>query len=180
MSARTRPITTTAGTSPFAFSEAALAECRAIIARYPQGRSKSALIPILHIAQAENDGWKRDCADRDRLPDPCRQPADAFTTTRRRSGDWHRCGIHTARWRRGARCDRDELAVRYIGARAALRLQRCRCRGGRERDRARSRRRCVCGNSAGQRAGILQSIRCASGKRWRYSRSDAAVNRRLG
>lgn len=57
MSARTRPITTTAGTRPFAFSEAALAECRAIIARYPQGRSKSALIPILHIAQAENDGW---------------------------------------------------------------------------------------------------------------------------
>ncbi|MGV3636500.1 MAG: NAD(P)H-dependent oxidoreductase subunit E, partial [Flavobacteriales bacterium] len=57
MSARTRPITTTEGTKPFAFSEAALAECRALIARYPEGRSKSALIPILHIAQAENDGW---------------------------------------------------------------------------------------------------------------------------
>ena len=57
MSARARPITPTEGTKPFAFSEAALAECREIIARYPAGRSKSALIPILHIAQAENDGW---------------------------------------------------------------------------------------------------------------------------
>ncbi len=57
MSARTRPITTTEGTRPFAFSEAALAECTALMARYPHGRSKSALIPILHIAQAENDGW---------------------------------------------------------------------------------------------------------------------------
>ena len=57
MSARTRPITTTEGTRPFAFSEAALAECRALMARYPAGRSTSALIPILHIAQAENDGW---------------------------------------------------------------------------------------------------------------------------
>ena len=57
MSARTRPITTTAGTKPFAFSDAALAECKATMARYPEGRSKSALIPILHIAQSENDGW---------------------------------------------------------------------------------------------------------------------------
>jgi NADH-quinone oxidoreductase subunit E len=47
-----RPITTTEGTRPFAFSEAALAECRALMARYPEGRSKSALIPILHIAQS--------------------------------------------------------------------------------------------------------------------------------
>jgi hypothetical protein len=52
MMRRTRPITTTEGTRPFAFSEAALAECRALMARYPEGRSKSALIPILHIAQA--------------------------------------------------------------------------------------------------------------------------------
>ena len=28
-----------------------------IIKRYPQGRQKSALLPILHIAQAENNGW---------------------------------------------------------------------------------------------------------------------------
>lgn len=57
MSARVRPITTTEGTKPFAFSQAGLEECKALMARYPEGRSKSALIPILHIAQAENDGW---------------------------------------------------------------------------------------------------------------------------
>lgn len=28
-----------------------------IISRYPAGRQKSALLPVLHIAQAENDGW---------------------------------------------------------------------------------------------------------------------------
>lgn len=28
-----------------------------IISRYPQGRQKSALLPVLHIAQAENGGW---------------------------------------------------------------------------------------------------------------------------
>ena len=28
-----------------------------IIRRYPAGRQKSALLPILHIAQAENNGW---------------------------------------------------------------------------------------------------------------------------
>jgi len=27
------------------------------MARYPEGRSKSALLPILHIAQSENEGW---------------------------------------------------------------------------------------------------------------------------
>lgn len=28
-----------------------------IIKRYPEGRHKSALLPLLHIAQAESDGW---------------------------------------------------------------------------------------------------------------------------
>jgi NADH-quinone oxidoreductase subunit E len=28
-----------------------------IISRYPEGRQKSALLPVLHIAQAENKGW---------------------------------------------------------------------------------------------------------------------------
>lgn len=28
-----------------------------IIKRYPQGRQKSALLPVLHIAQSENGGW---------------------------------------------------------------------------------------------------------------------------
>lgn len=57
MGATIKAVTTTEGTPPFAFSESALAECRAIIARYPADRTKSALIPILHIAQAENSGW---------------------------------------------------------------------------------------------------------------------------
>ena len=57
MGATLKAVTTTEGVAPFAFSEAALAECRAIMARYPEGRTKSALIPILHIAQAGNDGW---------------------------------------------------------------------------------------------------------------------------
>jgi len=39
------------------FSEEALAECNKIIKRYPSEKQKSALLPILHIAQAENDGW---------------------------------------------------------------------------------------------------------------------------
>ncbi|MBZ0206161.1 MAG: NADH-quinone oxidoreductase subunit NuoE [Flavobacteriales bacterium] len=53
----TKPHTTTDGIAPFAFSEDALSECRTILGRYPAEFSKSALIPILHIAQAENDGW---------------------------------------------------------------------------------------------------------------------------
>lgn len=32
-------------------------EVRKIIARYPEGRQKSALIPLLHLAQAEFGGW---------------------------------------------------------------------------------------------------------------------------
>jgi len=28
-----------------------------IIKRYPEGKQKSALLPVLHIAQAENNGW---------------------------------------------------------------------------------------------------------------------------
>jgi NADH-quinone oxidoreductase subunit E len=39
------------------FSEEKLKEVQRIIARYPDGRQKSALIPILHLAQEEFDGW---------------------------------------------------------------------------------------------------------------------------
>lgn len=53
----TKPNSATEGVAPFTFSEEALAECRTILARYPAEFSKSGLIPILHIAQAENDGW---------------------------------------------------------------------------------------------------------------------------
>ncbi|HPR85242.1 MAG TPA: NADH-quinone oxidoreductase subunit NuoE [Prolixibacteraceae bacterium] len=40
-----------------AFSPETLELISKIIKRYPEGRQKSALLPILHIAQAENDGW---------------------------------------------------------------------------------------------------------------------------
>jgi NADH-quinone oxidoreductase subunit E len=39
------------------FSEDTMAVAKNIIARYPEGRQKSALIPILHLAQSEFDGW---------------------------------------------------------------------------------------------------------------------------
>jgi NADH-quinone oxidoreductase subunit E len=39
------------------FKPEAMATVQKIIARYPAGKHKSALIPILHIAQAEFEGW---------------------------------------------------------------------------------------------------------------------------
>jgi NADH-quinone oxidoreductase subunit E len=39
------------------FSDKKLQEVEKIIARYPQGKQKSALIPILHLAQEEFGGW---------------------------------------------------------------------------------------------------------------------------
>src|SRR5919199_5144957 len=39
------------------FSEDKLKRANEIIARYPEGRQKSALLPILHLAQEENGGW---------------------------------------------------------------------------------------------------------------------------
>lgn len=39
------------------FSEQKLKEVETIIARYPQGKQKSAVIPVLHLAQQEFGGW---------------------------------------------------------------------------------------------------------------------------
>jgi len=39
------------------FSEEKLAKVSEIIARYPQGKQKSALLPVLHMAQDEFGGW---------------------------------------------------------------------------------------------------------------------------
>src|SRR6478672_3739368 len=39
------------------FSEEKLKKVQEIIARYPEGKQKSALIPVLHMAQEENGGW---------------------------------------------------------------------------------------------------------------------------
>ncbi|MDI9319911.1 MAG: NAD(P)H-dependent oxidoreductase subunit E [Phycisphaerales bacterium] len=39
------------------FSQEKLAKAQEIITRYPEGKQKSALIPILHLAQEEFGGW---------------------------------------------------------------------------------------------------------------------------
>lgn len=39
------------------FSDASMALVQKIIKRYPEGRQKSALLPVLHLAQAEFGGW---------------------------------------------------------------------------------------------------------------------------
>jgi NADH-quinone oxidoreductase subunit E len=39
------------------FSEDTLALVNRIIKRYPEGKQKSALLPVLHLAQSEFDGW---------------------------------------------------------------------------------------------------------------------------
>jgi NADH-quinone oxidoreductase subunit E len=39
------------------FSDDAYALVQKIMKRYPEGKQKSAIIPVLHIAQAEFDGW---------------------------------------------------------------------------------------------------------------------------
>jgi NADH-quinone oxidoreductase subunit E len=39
------------------FSEQKIQKVKEIIARFPEGKHKSALIPVLHIAQEENGGW---------------------------------------------------------------------------------------------------------------------------
>lgn len=42
---------------PIKFSDKTLELIQRMIKRYPEGKHKSALIPVLHIAQAEFDGW---------------------------------------------------------------------------------------------------------------------------
>ena len=39
------------------FSDATLEVAQRIMKRYPEGKHKSALLPLLHLAQAEFDGW---------------------------------------------------------------------------------------------------------------------------
>lgn len=41
----------------FQFSESALAEVQELTKKYPEGREKSALLRLLHLAQEENSGW---------------------------------------------------------------------------------------------------------------------------
>ena len=39
------------------FSDETLAVVHKLMKRYPEGKQKSAVIPVLHVAQAEFDGW---------------------------------------------------------------------------------------------------------------------------
>jgi NADH-quinone oxidoreductase subunit E len=39
------------------FSEEKLSKVKEIVARYPEGKQKSALIPVLHLAQDASGGW---------------------------------------------------------------------------------------------------------------------------
>jgi len=43
--------------SELKFSEEAMKTVQTIISRYPTGKHKSALLPVLHVAQAEFGGW---------------------------------------------------------------------------------------------------------------------------
>jgi NADH-quinone oxidoreductase subunit E len=45
------------GLGRLTFSDESLALAQNLMKRYPEGKHKSAIIPILHIAQAEFDGW---------------------------------------------------------------------------------------------------------------------------
>jgi NADH-quinone oxidoreductase subunit E len=39
------------------FTEDRIQKAKEIIARYPEGKHKSALLPLLHLAQEQNDNW---------------------------------------------------------------------------------------------------------------------------
>ena len=43
--------------APFAFTAENESRAQAIVAKYPQGRQASAVIPLLDLAQRQNDGW---------------------------------------------------------------------------------------------------------------------------
>lgn len=41
----------------FSFSEQQLEQVKQVTGRYPEGKQKSALLPLLHLAQDSNNGW---------------------------------------------------------------------------------------------------------------------------
>ena len=43
--------------APFAFTPANVEKANAIVAKYPKGKQQSALLPLLDLAQRQNDGW---------------------------------------------------------------------------------------------------------------------------
>lgn len=42
---------------PFSFTDENVAEAKRIIAKYPEGRQQSAVMPLLYLAQEQNNGW---------------------------------------------------------------------------------------------------------------------------
>ncbi len=44
-------------TETFAFTAENMAKAKAFIAKYPEGRQASAVMPLLDLAQRQNDGW---------------------------------------------------------------------------------------------------------------------------
>ena len=48
---------TPSGVGGLQFSDEKLQKVQEIVARYPEGKQKSALIPVLHLAQEEFGGW---------------------------------------------------------------------------------------------------------------------------
>lgn len=49
-------------TADFAFTAETLATAKTIIARYPEGRQASAVMPLLDLAQRQNGGWLTEAA----------------------------------------------------------------------------------------------------------------------
>ncbi len=41
----------------FSFSKSNLTKAKQLMAKYPQGRQKSAVLPLLELAQRQHDGW---------------------------------------------------------------------------------------------------------------------------
>ena len=41
----------------FQFNDQQMTECKRLVARYPEGKQKSALLPVLHLAQESSNGW---------------------------------------------------------------------------------------------------------------------------
>lgn len=57
MSAKREPAPEALQPKSFAFSPDNAAKAKQIIARYPAGREQSAVMPLLMLAQRQNDGW---------------------------------------------------------------------------------------------------------------------------
>jgi NADH-quinone oxidoreductase E subunit len=57
MSAASTQVADTGAAEGFAFDKDNLARAETIIARYPEGRQRSAVIPLLDLAQRQNGGW---------------------------------------------------------------------------------------------------------------------------